>query len=89
MRAKRALSADHRDLIIVNFERETPTGDGAQIEAVFELRCSESFLNGRASVLFPLSSTRMDTREPVVLSDAEREEVYQEATECACTPTEE
>ena len=89
MRASRTLSADHRDLITVRFERETPAGDGATIETVFELRCAESFLAGRSSVVIPLSCTRIDTREPVVLTETEREQVYQEATECACVPGEE
>jgi|SaaInlLV_10m_DNA_3_1039740.scaffolds.fasta_scaffold10711_2 hypothetical protein len=84
MRATYERAADKRRLIRVMFERQTPDASAPVIEAVYEVKYPEdNFICDDTAVLIPLSVTRTDTKETVVLTDEERDDCHQAATEKA------
>ena len=66
-------------LVAVLFERESPEADTPMVEAVYEVRFPEesgstaSFLSTVPRILRFLSSTRTDTRTPIVLTPEEED----------------
>jgi hypothetical protein len=74
-------STNNKVLVKVRWEQETPDADAPTLEAVFEgFILPGSFLTDDDSpappaVLILLSVTRVDTREPVILTSDERSEV--------------
>jgi hypothetical protein len=78
-------TADYRTLIKVSFDRESPNpARSPTVEVVFEYIPGEDFtLEVNPILLVPLSVTRSDTREPMVLTDDERRLVFQEAASYA------
>lgn len=88
MQAKIDTSADGRRIIKVTFQRQAPDSNAPWVEAVYYLYWPEDFsLKGDPFVLMPLSSTRIDTREPVTLTREEinatlEAAVVRAATEC-------
>ena len=89
MLAKLFKADDGRQLVTVDFVRETPDGSYQVrgltygLEATFEVRIPTNFKFDQAIVLIPLSVIFADTKQPAVLTAEEQDAVYQAATE-AC-----
>jgi len=77
-------ASDNRMLVSVTFRRESPEGGEPKIEAIYHLHWPSSFtIQGDPFVLVPLSYTRTDTRQPVVLSMEEEKVILDEAVTAA------
>lgn len=80
-------SVNKRTVVSVVFERETAEANAPTIEATFEYRFPQDFMLTEANpgVLIPLAVTRTDTRQPIELTEEERDAVYQRASEYSAT----
>ena len=83
MSAVKSESVDGRKLITVSIWQQTPKAAAPMIEAVFEIYLPSGIFNESPCALFPLSTTRTDTRETVALDPDERREVCEAALEKA------
>jgi len=68
------------DLVSVHFERVAPGSRSVAIEVVFGVHYPVG-LGTTSVVLLPKSATRIDTRQPVDLTDEESLRVFQAAAE--------
>jgi hypothetical protein len=83
-------TADKRRLVHVQFTRQSPDADAPTIEVVYRLYWPEDFtLKADPYVLYFLSSTRTDTREPMQLTDEEVDAVMEAAVVRAATECQE
>lgn len=77
-------STDGRLIVTAKWERSVPDADAPVIEATFEVEFSDDFTKNEARFLIPISVTRTDTREAIVLSESEIRVVRKEvANYCA------
>ena len=73
-------AADRRRTISLTFERESPDSDSPTVEVIYQIQATDgSPFGNETSVLVFLSATRTDTREPVTLTDDERQVVLRMA----------
>jgi len=79
---------NERRLAIARFTRQSVGADSPEIEVVCDLYWPEDFtLDGDPFVLWPLSVTFVDTRQPAELSPAERSSVMEAIVRRASTAT--
>jgi len=81
MRAKSEISADGRTLVIVLFERQGVEAETPVVRATFEIHTPQNVSIQHLRIAVPLSVVRMDTCEPVDLSDDEYTDVMEVVAE--------
>ena len=86
-RISHSRSVNKRTVVSVVFERETPEANAPVIEATFEYRFPQDFslVEACPGFLIPLSVTRTDTRQTIELTEEDRDEVYQRASDYAAS----
>jgi len=82
MRIIKDITTDKQLLLKIQFDRENPSSDSVTIEAVYMVIYSDAVsLMDTSKILVHRSTTRIDTREAVHLTDDEHRMVINEAAE--------
>jgi len=82
MRCAIDTATDHRKLLRVTFQRQSPDADSPTIDVVYHVRTPEDFSVRPVPVLVLLSATRTDSRETVELTGSEHDAIQEAATTC-------
>ena len=80
MRCETTTATDHRKLLRVTFQRQTPDADSPTIEVVYHVRTPEDFTVQPVPVLVFTSATRTDTRTAVTLTEDEHDAAQEAAS---------
>ena len=87
MQVTKSVSVEGQTLISVTFRKQTPEAAAPMVEVVFEVFIPAGLFTDSSCALFPLSTTRIDTREKITLEPDERREAREKALEYAATLT--